>query len=346
MSRLGLFALGSICACAKNTLLDDQLCQVYYTGVGDCDALRSEIRAEVRGSGVPTLELGNPSAPPMLFFHGWPDTAALWANQFEKFCLGKDAPFFCVAPSWIDFHPDFPRADESELFWDVQRDRFHSVVEDLGLQNITLVIFDFGAELGYQYLWQHPEVVKSVIGMDIGMSMKPPTEPLPLELSKYKMVGPLTYQRENVESFKADDDERMAKNLKTNLPMEGKWQTAPCNDCRIAPGAEGVGARTGWPYYQMIRSRKGERWLDRFATELPLEQWNFSVCPSFPEQVPFLFLYSSDLFSSGDFHQWVDGRGDGSKTVKLANTDHWLQVRVSNVTNSEMERWLFPRFVV
>lgn len=338
MSRLGLFALGGAWAAARNTLLDEQLCQVYYKGSGDCGALRSEIRAEVRGSGVPTLELGNPSAPPMVFFHGWPDTAALWANQFEKFCLGQDAPFFCVAPSWIDFHPDFPRANESQLFWDVQRDAFHSVVEDMGLKDITFVIFDFGAQIGYQYIWEHPEVVQRVIAMDIGTDTKPPTRPLPDEgLTPFLM----TYQQNNIKAFKTDDDELIAQNLATEL-----GGAPPCIDCRIAPGATGVGARTGWPYYQLVRSKKGEAWTDRLAPGVPLSEWQFKAMPSFPDHVPLLFLYSNVIFSTQSFRDWINGRGDGSKVVKMLNTDHWFQVRVPTATNSEMDRWLSPEVPV
>eukprot|EP00929_Paragymnodinium_shiwhaense_P096143 TRINITY_DN5765_c0_g2_i1.p1 TRINITY_DN5765_c0_g2~~TRINITY_DN5765_c0_g2_i1.p1 ORF type:complete len:347 (+),score=52.54 TRINITY_DN5765_c0_g2_i1:62-1102(+) len=319
---------------AKNTLLDEQLCQHYYTGAGDCGALRVAIRSEVRGTGVPTLELGDPSKPAMVFFHGWPDTAAIWANQFEKFCLGESAPFFCVAPSWIDFHPDFPRANLSELFWDVQRDRFHSVVEDLALTDVTFVIFDFGAVIGYQYVWEHPDVVKRVIAMDIGSDTKPP-QPLPPNDGLFPYL--MKYQQNNIRAFKSDDDAAMSRNLETEL--RGK---SPCNSCRIAPDATGVGARTGWPYYQIIRSAKGEQWMDRLAPQIPLEDWQFYWAPSFPKHAPLLFLYSSDMFSSTSFRDWVNGRGDGSKAIKMTGTDHWLQVRVSNATNAEMERWLFP----
>eukprot|EP00929_Paragymnodinium_shiwhaense_P096144 TRINITY_DN5765_c0_g3_i1.p1 TRINITY_DN5765_c0_g3~~TRINITY_DN5765_c0_g3_i1.p1 ORF type:complete len:352 (+),score=29.57 TRINITY_DN5765_c0_g3_i1:68-1123(+) len=316
----------------KDTLLDEQLCQHYYRGTGDCAVLRAAIQSKVRGTGVPTLELGDSSKPAMVFLHGWPDTAALWANQFEKFCLGESATFFCVAPSWIDFHPDYPRAKLQELLWDVQRDRFHSVIEDLRLTDVTFVIFDFGALVGYQYAWQHPGVVRQVIAMQIGMETTPPERPLPHEGSLRELP---MYQQNAIRAFKADNDTAMAVNLMIELGA-----TSPCDSCRIAPGATGVGARTGWPYYELVRHDENGDWIDRLAPGVPPSNWKFSLAPSFPEHVPFLFLWSEEPCSSPSFRDWVDSRGDGSKAVRLMGTDHWLQARAPKVTNEAMERWL------
>ena len=96
---------------AFDTIRDVHLCKEYFIGSpADCEALRRKVRA-VRRDAAPTLELGDPSRPPMLFFHGWPSTSAMWANQFKSFCYDEDASYFCIAPSWIDFHPDLPAAD-------------------------------------------------------------------------------------------------------------------------------------------------------------------------------------------------------------------------------------------
>ena len=54
-------------AVAGDTLLDEQFCQVYYTlddNLRTCDTLRSQVRAERRGNGTPTLELGNKETQP------------------------------------------------------------------------------------------------------------------------------------------------------------------------------------------------------------------------------------------------------------------------------------------
>ena len=132
------------------TILNEEFCQVYYIlDDGKCESLRASIRSEIRGeSGTPTLELGDPSAKPVLFFlHGWPDTYAMWANQFAHFC-GEDGEYACVAASMMNYNPDVPPADESKLYWPLQADVMHEVVEELGLKDITIVMHDFGAIVG------------------------------------------------------------------------------------------------------------------------------------------------------------------------------------------------------
>ena len=53
---------------AGDTVLDEQFCQVYYTlddnNLRTCDTVRSQVRAERRGNGTPTLELGNKETQP------------------------------------------------------------------------------------------------------------------------------------------------------------------------------------------------------------------------------------------------------------------------------------------
>lgn len=342
MNKLLFHALAltlSAVAAAGDTLLDEQFCQHYYTlGDGKCPEVRSKVRSEVRGNGTPTLEMGDrETQPAMVFLHGWPDTSAIWANQFAEFC-GDYGGHFCVAPSWIDFHPDFPRADDSKLLWSNQVEAFHAVVDDLGLTDVTLVIFDFGAVLGYQFAYRYPDLVGRVVGLDIGLSP-------PLVIGPFPAIQSFLpkYQQNNIEAFLADDDEAMRDNLETEL--EG---LSPCHDCRIAPpppGAEsenatadiGVGARTGWPYYNIVQTDKP--WPSFF--DVPLDEWEWSTVPSFPDGVPLLFLYSSEDFHDASFRDWIDGRGDGvSAHAQMEDTDHWLQVRVPEAVNAKIADWM------
>ena len=83
----------------------------------------------------------------------------MWANQFEAFCAPPNGKYYCIAPSWFDFHPDVPARSEGDLRWDKQVDAFHTVATQMGLKNITLVIFDFGAVMGYIYAYRFPHMV-------------------------------------------------------------------------------------------------------------------------------------------------------------------------------------------
>eukprot|EP00966_Prymnesium_polylepis_P167491 3872266-Prymnesium_polylepis.1 len=119
-------SLVTLAIAIPDSLLSDYFCQKYYHGQNDCAALRSRVVANHTRT-VPTLELGDRRKPAMVFLHGWPDSSALWANQFEYFCDGG-GKYYCVAPSWLDFHPDVPPAPASSLFWDEQVDAFHTVL--------------------------------------------------------------------------------------------------------------------------------------------------------------------------------------------------------------------------
>ena len=52
----------------------------YYTNgdIAGCGRVRDAIVAN-HSTPLPTLLLGDPARPPMLFIHGWPDSAALWS---------------------------------------------------------------------------------------------------------------------------------------------------------------------------------------------------------------------------------------------------------------------------
>jgi pimeloyl-ACP methyl ester carboxylesterase len=213
---LGLIA-SSVGKRDRNEILDEQFCQVYYTlPSGECSELRSRVRSEVRGNGTPTLELGNKDTQPaMVFLHGWPDTSAVWANQFAEFC-GEDNEYFCVAPSWIDFHPDYPPAKQPTLYSRQRRD-FLAVIEDLGLRDITFVVFDFGSILGYQMLHLYPDLFNKVISIDIPMRVGAPIAPYP-DLKEYLP----TYQQNNIEAFLSNDNDIMTQNMVT-LVWAGMW---------------------------------------------------------------------------------------------------------------------------
>jgi len=337
---LGLAVLLGVIASAvgtRDTVLE-QFCQVYYTlPSGDCSELRSRVRSEVRGNGTPTLELGNKDTQPaMVFLHGWPDTSAVWANQFAEFC-GEDNEYFCVAPSWIDFHPDYPPAKQPTLF-SQQRQDFLSVIEDLGLRDITFVIFDLGSILGYQMLHLYPDLFTKVISIDIPMRVGPPIVPKP-DLKEHL----LKYQQNNIDAFLSNDNDIMTQNMVTLV-----W-AAPCIGCKIAPSdgsvkakphaASGIGARTGWPYYNFVRME--EPWTsDGF--DVPAEDWEFSMAPTFPSSTPLLYLWNTEGFQHPSWFQWIEQRADGSQhtQINLNKTDHWMAVRQPVAVNREISEWL------
>jgi pimeloyl-ACP methyl ester carboxylesterase len=327
---------------ASDSLLELQFCQVYYDGVGDCPGLRKQVVAN-HTRALPTLELGDPSKPAMYFLHGWPDSAAEWSNQFEYFCAPPHGQYYCVAPTWFDFHPDVPARPADDLYWSTQVDAFHAVLVEMSLSDVTLVIHDFGSVLGYQLAWQYPSVFKRIISMDIGMGMLPkgfPPNPTPA-------VGSLMgYQQVNIEAFLTNNNTMMRENVRGD----------PCGDCAS------ITAKTGWPYLNFVLNGT-QSWQHRLAPSLPLDEWRLSLVPDLPASLPLLFLYGTCNIGTGckgcppcskrsfyffglDWIEYLQGAGKpggaaaGSKAVAVGGAGHWIQCRAAAQTNAAIASWL------
>merc|ERR1719148_3058 len=140
----------------------------------------------------------------------------------------------------------------------------------------------------------------------------------------------LPYQQNNINAFLTDDDELMMHSI----------NTTPCADCRIAPNASGVGARTGWPYYNLVRTDPA--WTsDGF--DVPLDEWELSMMPSYPDDLPLLYLYASEIFQSPMFFEWIDKQGDNdgrSSYMKIDDSDHWMGIRQPMVVNNKIAEWI------
>jgi len=342
---IGIYATAAMGSGSGDTLLDYYFCQKYYDGdnMEDCHQLRAKVKYNHMRA-VPTLELGDPSKPAMVFLHGWPDSSALWANQFDYFCGNRASKYFCVAPSWFDYHPDVPAKPRSELLWDKQIEAFHQVLAvEMGLKNLTLVVFDFGAVLGYQFAYRYPHLVKQVVAMDIGMDLLggkgglPPGTPTLEEQPHYVQT--------NIRSFLSQNDTMM----RTSPAVIG----TPCANCDAI-----INANIGWPYWQMVRDGPKETWPERVVPHVPRSQWNFSFAPDFPDEIPLLFAYGTCEDNTGchgcppcadrsdyieyyrPWIRWVDQRSEGSRSVAISGGDHWSMCRKSKQVNAKIHAWL------
>jgi len=230
-------------------------------------------------------------------------------------------------------------ADKSKLFWSAQRDDFYAIIRDLELKNITFVIFDFAVIIGSQMIYFYPDLFKQVIVMDIPMITHNigVNETIRVEVPYGdEMIKTLPeYQQNNIHSFLTNDDELMMYNINTTL-----GGTSPCADCRIAPNASGLGGRTGWPYYNMVRTDPA--WTsDGF--NVSLEEWEFSNIPSYPDDLPLLYLYASEFFQNPLFFEWIDKHGDNdgrSSYTRIDDSDHWMVIRQPTVVNNKITEWM------
>lgn len=119
---------------------------------------------DVLGSQMHYIDVG--SGEPVLFLHGNPMSSYLWRNIIPHL----EGQARCIAPDLIGMgrsdHPDIPyRYDDHYRYLCAFIDAL-----DLGDQEITLVIHDWGSGLGFRWAADHPERIKAVCFMEAMVS--------------------------------------------------------------------------------------------------------------------------------------------------------------------------------
>ncbi len=113
---------------------------------------------EVKGSKMHYVEEG--TGDPILFLHGNPTSSYLWRNIIPYAAeVGR-----AIAPDLIGMGKSDKPDIEYRFFDHVPY--IEGFIEQLGLQNITLVIHDWGSGLGFHYASRHEGNVKGVAFME------------------------------------------------------------------------------------------------------------------------------------------------------------------------------------
>ncbi len=120
-------------------------------------------RAKVRGSQMAYVEVGD--GDPIVFLHGNPTSSYLWRNVIPHL----EGQGRCIAPDLIgmgDSDKLEPSGPERYRFVE-HRDHLDALLETLGVTaNLTFVVHDWGAALGFDWARRHPDAVKGVAYME------------------------------------------------------------------------------------------------------------------------------------------------------------------------------------
>jgi pimeloyl-ACP methyl ester carboxylesterase len=95
---------------------------------------------------------------PVVFVHGNPS----WSFQFRKPISGLSEKYRCIAPD----HIGFGLSDKPAEWPYLPRDHaanFEGLIESLNLDNITMVVGDWGGPIGLSYAIAHPEKVRNLV---------------------------------------------------------------------------------------------------------------------------------------------------------------------------------------
>jgi haloalkane dehalogenase len=116
---------------------------------------RQEMRqVEVLGSRMEFVERG--SGTPILLLHGNPTSSYVWRNILPHLePLGR-----CIAPDLIGMGQS-DKPDLAYRFADHAR-YLDAFIDALGLDELTLVVHDWGSALGFDWMARHPSAVRRV----------------------------------------------------------------------------------------------------------------------------------------------------------------------------------------
>ena len=141
---------------------------------------------EVRGHQMHYIEEGE--GDPVLFLHGNPTSSYLWRNIIPH--LSPHAR--CIAPDLIGMG----RSDKPDIdyrFFDHYA-YIEGFIERMGLENLTLVLHDWGSGLGFHYARLHEEKIVGIAFMEaivspVSWSDFPPEFKITFKLMRTPYVG-------------------------------------------------------------------------------------------------------------------------------------------------------------
>jgi haloalkane dehalogenase len=150
---------------------------------------------EVKGSKIHYIDEGE--GDHILFLHGNPTSSYLWRNVIPYMTsLGR-----CIA---LD-HIGMGKSDKPDIKYGFTSTSqyLEEFIEKLGLQNITLVIHDWGSIMGFHYANTHRDKIKAIAFME-GLIHEPRLETMPMSvrigmtMMRSKLFGPLMVKRFNI----------------------------------------------------------------------------------------------------------------------------------------------------
>jgi pimeloyl-ACP methyl ester carboxylesterase len=117
-------------------------------------------QVKVSDSSLHVVEAGDPEAAPFLFLHGWPETWYSWRHIMAA-ASGQVRAIAIDLPGIGESTGDPTDGSKRQMAAVV-----HSLIETMGLKDLTLVGQDVGGMITYAYLRMFPNIRRSVI-MDV-----------------------------------------------------------------------------------------------------------------------------------------------------------------------------------
>jgi haloalkane dehalogenase len=150
---------------------------------------------EVKGSKMHYIDEGE--GDPILFLHGNPTSSYLWRN-IVPYMSDKGR---CIAVDLIGMG----KSDQPDIEYGYTdaADYLEAFIDSLGLKNVTLVLHDWGAILGFDYANKHRDNIKAIAFMEaaiqpVNWEGMPKKIRIGIKMMKSPIFGPLLVKRGNL----------------------------------------------------------------------------------------------------------------------------------------------------
>jgi pimeloyl-ACP methyl ester carboxylesterase len=240
----------------------------------------------------------------IVMIHGWPDTRRLWDRQVEAL----RADYRCVRftlPGFEQGHAG--RAYSLDELVEVVR----RVIECACSGGpVTLLLHDWGCVFGYQFALRHPQLVRRIVGVDVGdAGSRRHVKEVSLK-AKALIFG---YQTWLAAAWRIGGrlGDRMARLMAGAAGFPGD---------RAA-----VSAQMGYPYYVLWAGARG----------------GYRRAKSFTPACPMLFVYGRRKPFMFHSSAWADEVASRPHSRVLAfETGHWVMVAAPEEFNRAVAAWL------
>lgn len=123
----------------------------------------------VEGSQMHYYEAGDPEGPVIVLTHGWPSWSYIWREVIPDLeGSGRIIAFDLIGFGMSD------KLDGDDYSFAVQRRHFEGFIDELGLEDIVLVLHDWGSGIGFDYAASHENNLRGVVFFE---AMMPPRLP-------------------------------------------------------------------------------------------------------------------------------------------------------------------------
>ncbi len=116
--------------------------------------------------GLRLCHLDEGEGAPVVFFHGEPTWSYLWRKVIPPV---RDAGYRCIAPDYAGFGRSDKPTEVGWYTYDRHVALAWSLFEDLDLDDVTVVVHDWGGPIGLRLAAEHPDRIARMVVMDTGL---------------------------------------------------------------------------------------------------------------------------------------------------------------------------------